>query len=55
MRKAGKLSGKLLSVGDRIEREHCIIAVTALLNDEPVITRNTEHVGRIDGLEVRTY
>ncbi|WP_254768599.1 type II toxin-antitoxin system VapC family toxin [Salinilacihabitans rarus] len=55
MRKAGKLSGKLINGVERIEREDCIIAATALLNDEPVITRNTKHFGRIDGLEVRTY
>ena len=55
MRKAGKLSGELIDGGERIEREDCIIAATALLNDEPVITRNTEHFGPIDGLEVRPY
>ncbi|ELY48900.1 type II toxin-antitoxin system VapC family toxin [Natronolimnohabitans innermongolicus] len=55
MRKAGKLSGGLINDGERIEREDCIIAATALLNDEPVITRNTKHFGRIDSLEVRSY
>ena len=55
MRKAGKLSGELINDGRRIEREDCIIAATALLNDEPVITRNTRHFERVDGLETRTY
>ena len=55
MRKAGKLSGELINGGERIEREDCIIAATALLNDEPLITRNTEHFGRINDLEVRSY
>ncbi|MDG5761832.1 type II toxin-antitoxin system VapC family toxin [Natronococcus sp. A-GB1] len=55
MRKAGKLSGELINDGERIEREDCVIAATALLNDEPVITRNTKHFERIDGLEVRSY
>jgi len=55
MRKAGKLSGELINRGERIEREDCIIAATALLNDEPVITRNIKHFGRIAGLEVRSY
>jgi predicted nucleic acid-binding protein len=55
MRKAGKLSGELINDGERIEREDCVIAATALLNDEPIITRNTKHFGRIDGLEVRSY
>jgi len=55
MRKAGRLSGELISAGERIDREDCIIAATALLNDEPVITRNTDHFERIDGLDVRSY
>ncbi|MDQ2052742.1 type II toxin-antitoxin system VapC family toxin [Natronolimnohabitans sp. A-GB9] len=55
MRKAGKLSGELIDGGERIEREDCIIAATAILNDEPLITRNTKHFGRIDTLEVRSY
>ena len=55
MRKAGKLSGELINGGERIEREDCIIAATALLNDESIITRNTKHFGRISGLEVRSY
>ncbi|WP_049927134.1 type II toxin-antitoxin system VapC family toxin [Halopiger goleimassiliensis] len=55
MRKAGKLSGALINDGERIEREDCVIAATALLNDEPVVTRNTKHFERIGGLEVRSY
>lgn len=55
MRKAGKLSGELINRGTRIEREDCIIAATALLNDEPVVTRNVDHFDRIDDLEVRSY
>lgn len=55
MRKAGKLSGELINDGERIEREDCIIAATALLNDESIVTRNTEHFRRVDGLEARSY
>jgi tRNA(fMet)-specific endonuclease VapC len=55
MRRAGKLSGELINDGNRIEREDCVIAATGLLNDEPIVTRNTKHFERIDGLEVRTY
>ena len=55
MRRAGKLSGELINGGRRIEREDCIIAATGLLNDEPVVTRNTKHFERVDGLEIRTY
>ena len=38
-----------------IDREDCIIAPTALLADEPVVTRNIDHFSRIDGLDVETY
>ncbi|WP_306059121.1 type II toxin-antitoxin system VapC family toxin [Natronococcus wangiae] len=55
MRKAGKLSGELINDGGRIEREDCIIAATALLNDEPILTRNTKHFNRVDDLEARSY
>ena len=55
MRKAGKLSGELINRGQRIDREDCVIAATALLHDEPVLTRNTEHFERIEGLAVRSY
>ncbi|SFS07185.1 hypothetical protein SAMN05216559_3169 [Halomicrobium zhouii] len=55
MRKAGKLAGQLINGGKQIEREDCIIAATALLNDESIITRNTKHFNRVDDLEVRSY
>lgn len=55
MRKAGKISGELINQGSRIDREDCIIAASALLNDEAVVTRNVEHFERIDGVEVRSY
>ena len=55
MRKAGKLSGELITDGRRIVREDCIIAATGLLNDEPIVTRNASHFERIDGVEIRTY
>ena len=55
MRRAGKLSGALYDRGEPIDREDCVIAATALLNDEPVVTRNTDHFERIDDLDVRSY
>ena len=55
MRKAGKISGELRDRGEEIDREDCIIAATALLNDEPVVTRNGAHFSRIDDLAVETY
>jgi len=55
MRKAGKLSGELINSGQQIEREDCIIAATALLNDELIVTGDTSHFRRIDGLDIRSY
>ncbi|ACM57021.1 PIN domain-containing protein [Halorubrum lacusprofundi] len=55
MRKAGKISGSLRARDEEIDREDCIIGATALLNDEPVVTRNHDHFERIDGLDVETY
>lgn len=55
MRRAGQLSGGLIAEGRQIDREDCIIAATALLQNEPVVTRNVDHFDRIDALDVRTY
>ncbi|MFB6159237.1 MAG: hypothetical protein ABEJ95_06310 [Candidatus Nanohalobium sp.] len=52
MKKAGKISGKLLNNGERIEREDCIIAATALQKEEPLITENTKHFRKIENLEL---
>nr|WP_198662026.1 hypothetical protein [Halorussus litoreus] len=32
-----------------------LIGATALLVDEPVVTRNSDYFERIDGLDVETY
>lgn len=55
MSRAGRISGELVSDGRRIDREDCVIAATALQEDEPVLTRNTDHFERIPDLEVDSY
>ncbi len=55
MQKAGNIFGELLARGEEIDREDCIIEATAVLADEPVLTRNEDHFCRIDGLTVETY
>ena len=55
MRKAGTISGELTGDGVPIDREDCVVAATALLRDEPVITRNVSHFERVDGVEVLAY
>ncbi|AWB27558.1 type II toxin-antitoxin system VapC family toxin [Halococcoides cellulosivorans] len=54
-RKAGKLSGQLVNRGERIDREDCLIAATAMAEDEPVLTRNVDHFDRVEGLDVQSY
>lgn len=55
MQQAGRFSGMLAEDGTPIDREDCIIAATALLEDDPVITRNEGHFSRIEDIEVVTY
>lgn len=55
MRHAGELSGRLIDAGDRIDREDCIIAATAIQEDEPVLTRSGTHFERIPNVDVETY
>lgn len=55
MRRAGELSGRLIEDREPIDREDCIIAATAIQENEPVLTRNDSHFGRIPTLDVETY
>ncbi|MEF8851575.1 MAG: type II toxin-antitoxin system VapC family toxin [Haloarculaceae archaeon] len=55
MRHAGRISGTLYADGRPIDREDCIVAATALQEDEPVVTRNAGHFERVDGLDVKEY
>lgn len=55
MAKAGRISGELITEGSEIDREDCIIAATALIEDEPVVTHDIAHFERVGGLDVRSY
>ncbi len=55
MRRAGEISGTLFKSGSPIDREDCVIAATALLEDESVLTRNEAHFHRVQGLDVVSY
>jgi tRNA(fMet)-specific endonuclease VapC len=52
---AGELSAALISQGEPIEDSDVMIGATALLHNEPVLTRNVEHFERIEGLDIHTY
>ena len=55
MKHAGELSGRLITEGRQIDREDCIIAATAIQENEPVVARNGLHFERVPNLDVRTY
>lgn len=55
MQRAGEFSGALIADGEQIDREDCIIAATAIEEDEPVLTRNGDYFERIPELDVETY
>lgn len=55
MKRAGELSGQLITDGQRIDREDCIIAATALHEDELLVTANSKYFERIPELDIRSY
>ena len=55
MKQAGELSGRLIEEGRQIDREDCIIAATAIQENEPVLTRNESHFNRVPNLGVESY
>jgi predicted nucleic acid-binding protein len=54
MRKAGRLAGELTSDGQQVGDGDAIIAATAMIVQEPVLTRNVADFERL-GVEVETY
>jgi predicted nucleic acid-binding protein len=54
MRKAGRLAGELANDGTPVGDGDVIIAATADVVDEPVLTRNVEDFERL-GVDVETY
>jgi len=55
MRKAGRLAGELAAQGEPVGDGDIIIGATALVVDEPVLTRNVADFERLNGVEVETY
>ena len=54
MRKAGRMSGELQNDGTPVGDGDVIIAATAEILEESVLTRNIEDFGRL-GVEIETY
>ncbi|MEK6910611.1 MAG: type II toxin-antitoxin system VapC family toxin [Nanoarchaeota archaeon] len=52
---AGKIEAQLMKKGDSIEPEDIMIASTALLNEETLVTRNKKHFEKIPNLKIVSY
>lgn len=55
MRKAGHLAGELAADGNAVADGDVIIGATAVVVDEPVLTRNVDDFERLPGVDVETY
>ncbi|WP_331234986.1 type II toxin-antitoxin system VapC family toxin [Natronorarus salvus] len=55
MRRAGRIDGALEREGTKTGQSDLIVGATALVRDEPVLTRNVTDFERIPGVEVETY
>ena len=53
--KAGEIHGTLAKGGQGIDNIDAMIAATALLENETVLTRNIKHFSRVKGLRVESY
>ena len=53
--KAGELHGLLKKDGNEIGPIDAMIAATALLENETVLTRNAKHFARVKGLRIESY
>ena len=53
--KSGEIFGEMINKGTPIELADAIIAGTAIVHNEKVLTRNTKHFSRIEGLKIETY
>ncbi len=52
---AGQLSASLILSGEQIGQMDTLIGAIARYHDEPIVTRNKMHFGRIPGLVVQEY
>lgn len=53
--RAGTLSGALVRRGEMIDPIDAQVAGTGLAEGRPVMTRNTKHFARVEGLAIETY
>jgi len=55
MKKAGRIDGRLTADGQAIGISDTIIAATALVHEESILTRNIRHFERVSGLDIESY
>lgn len=53
--KAGEIHGILIKEGKVIDSMDALIASSAILENEPVLTRNVKDFGKVKGLRVEVY
>lgn len=53
--KAGEIHGTLAKEGQGVDNIDAMIAATALLENETVLTRNVKHFSRVKGLRIENY
>ena len=54
-KKAGEIEAELLKQGKMIDLEDIMIAGVASIHHEPILTRNSKHFSKINGIHVETY
>ncbi len=54
-KKSGEIEAGLIKEGKIIDLEDIMIAGTALIKDEKILTRNIKHFESIDGIKIETY
>lgn len=52
---AGEIEASLIKRGEKIEVEDVMIAAIAMKNKESLVTRNTKHFNKIEGLRIEGY
>ena len=50
--RAGRINAELVASGEPIDETDTMIAATALVHEQPVVTSNVDHFGRIEELSV---
>jgi len=54
-KKAGEIEAKLIKNGEMVDLEDIMISGICLARNETILTKNTKHFNRIEGLNVESY